>query len=176
MYRHDRSSENGDDIRGGGVLIAVRKKWSSELIILPPDPNCESLNTEIIFVKIKLRSCRLFVANLYIPPSASTIVYEKYSAALKNFFKLTKPCSNDIIIIAGDFNMPRIHWIVDDQNPEILNATRISKESDAKIIDLLLSQGLNQFNHVKNSLNRILDLVWCHGVDSARIVSGIAMF
>lgn len=86
------------------------------LITLKTEIDCDNYSTpemvglESICVKVKLSKSALFIYNLYIQPSSSIEVYEKHLIAINS----VKRAPNDIIDIFGDWNLPIIKWIPND--------------------------------------------------------------
>lgn len=141
--RHDITKKTG-----GGVLIAVSMKFSSERI--------EILNTtgiEIVAVKIDIKkTSKLYLACSYIPPRSDASTYTNHLSAIQSAFCSAK--FSDVLVALGDFNLPSILW-----EPS-LNDDGIIPVNSNEFIVSLLSFGLFQVNNIYNSSNRLLDLIF----------------
>lgn len=65
----------------------------------------------------------MFICCLYIPPNSSIDVYRAYCKALSNFFDAVAVDCNDLCLILGDFNLPLVKWIPDNDDKWILLPT-----------------------------------------------------
>lgn len=160
VFRCDRSPLNSVKIRGGGVLIAVRKKFDAEVVSVP---NIESV--EMVIVKISVGRKKIYICCIYIPSNSDLIVYREYMNVLNAFIDNNDVnCSNDIVII-GDFNLPNVVFVPDEENSHVYLPVHISTEIESEVLDNLLSRGVNQMNSVYNFMGRILDLLFCSNSD-----------
>jgi len=89
IYCKDHSS------RGGGVLLAVKNSIPSHALSTP-------LELEALYVQIG-NTDPINYCLVYIPPSSS----ELYIQTLCDFLI---SCSNDKLVLIGDFNFPTINW------------------------------------------------------------------
>lgn len=170
VYRKDRIESNIDAQRAGGVLIAIHRKYDSELINLP-----EFDGIEAICVKVSMRSstsfvyiCNLYIQNRINKEQASTIQrYKDHFQAIRAIKELTKP--GDLFVALGDFNMPLVEWTNDNDNGDICDygfipilgesisiESNLYRETTNNILELGLSQSCNFANHAGN----VLDLVY----------------
>ena len=94
IYRRDRSELSSSKSEGGGILIAVKKNLDSSLIVI------EETKIEQIFIKIK--SSKLIIGALYIPPDMSSDYYE---AHVKTVRDLASRFENFKIALFGDYNL-----------------------------------------------------------------------
>lgn len=158
IYRCDRNIKNSNCTNGGGVLIAVRASYFSQVCELPMFEDIE-----IICVKAFLNNKDVKVCCLYIPPNSSDSVYLRYSTAISETCKFEDDSS---IFVLGDFNMPNISWSVDPEGGSFLipSWNNVIDESSRNMIESCLLESLHQINHAKNSRDRSLDLVFvnCH--------------
>lgn len=76
VFRCDRSSLNSSKQHGGGVLVAVKSKFSCDIISLP-----ELHNLEIVIVKIAINDVNLFLICIYIPSNSTTSIYSNVTCA-----------------------------------------------------------------------------------------------
>ena len=144
VYRKDRT-----DIRGGGVLILVKKSiWSKERTDLEsPDPN----NNEIKIAEIKPTPSRSI---------AAITAYRSQTNPCPDFLNnldtvITNCLQNNIVefIILGDLNYSQIKW---EQNVD----TNLSKNSK-DLIAYLQQHNLRQLNRhpSREGEDNILDLI-----------------
>lgn len=149
VYRKDRSSPDSDqDRRGGGVLIAVNKKFKVHRRF-----DLDFNNIECVWVVVKLRSdFSLLIGNNYLPPTVSTDVLQRYADFLS--------CNIDIslykILCVGDFNLPKFNWYLGLSEHD---NSYIKTKSDI-IYSLFCNLNVVQQNfHRISSDDNILDLV-----------------
>lgn len=151
VEREDRSGAGKK--WGGGALIAIkrhiayvrRSEWENEL----PFENVW------IELKSKTNSQKTFINVVYIPPRTKFEQYEKYYDILTEIMCAREP--NAKYFIFGDFNMgAAIEWY-----PYMNECMALSHDGDIanELINTLAITDLKQINFVRNSNNRILDLV-----------------
>lgn len=134
VYRCDRSPVNSNKLSGGGVLVAIASKLSSVLVSFVIEPL-----TEEIWVSLAVGLNKLFIGGVYIPPSMPV---DKYKDHIKN---TTDVCSrlniNDSVIVIGDYNLPNINWIPDNENIDNneMFPTNILNCKDIIIIDGMIT-------------------------------------
>ncbi|XP_026688602.1 uncharacterized protein LOC113473035, partial [Diaphorina citri] len=148
IYRCDRETIKPNS-EGGGVLIAVRKRFSSQLINIVND------SVETLFIKIQINKTPLILNAVYIPPSSSSDHYGKYVDLLD---QVLLSHLDSVILLAGDYNAPSLTWSFSDDLKWLLSEGP-SSSSDI-LINSTACYGLNQYNHIRNSLDRTLDLVF----------------
>ena len=149
VHRRDRYLDEDTFALGGGIVVAVADRVSSELLLLD---NCDM---ELVAVRIHFVTFTLFICTTYIPCRSSMEQYHKFISIIEsNITPILKP--EDRLIIIGDFNLPNIFWqYVDDY------LTPINANTEAELfISDLLSMGLKQCIDVKNSSDNFLDLAF----------------
>lgn len=151
IFRCDRSIKTSEKLSGGGCLIAIISTIESEEVAINDD------SLEFICVKIRLANKKyLFICCIYIAPGLSLDIYLKYVNCISYVINLMN--RNDNIIILGDFNLPKVNWI----NNGFLNFIPIAScNKGRQFLENILNFGLFQFNYLKNSVNNVLDLVFC---------------
>jgi len=102
--------------------------------------------------EVTLISLSIFVTCSYIPPGSDLIVYEHHLSAIKSVLSLLS--NSDLLIVLGDFNLPNISW-----SPPTDSRVAIPL-SVHDFVDGLLELSLQQVSFIRNSLNRLLDLVF----------------
>lgn len=152
VYRRDRKSirPNGNEIKKGGLVMAVKKNLISEQIDLG-----SLIDIEYLCVKIKLKSFNIIIYSLYIPPKSDISIYKAHVDQIKNI-----QCNEeDILLVIGDLNIPNIDWIFDDECDCYL-PTNISSNVASNTLLALQAEGLFQINEIKNASDNVLDLVY----------------
>jgi len=129
IYRKDRSS------RGGGVLLAVKNSIHSHALNTP-------LELEALYVQIG-NTDPINYCLVYIPPNSS----EVYIQTLCDFLTI---CSNDKLVLIGDFNFPTINWDI------LQGETPMSNLFCDLVFNLNLVQMINEPTHIHGN---ILDLI-----------------
>ena len=75
----------------------------------------------------------------------------------------------DQLILFGDYNLPKLQWVKDDDECDFLFAINASSASEIVINDGMLMNGLNQVNPFNNSNDVKLDLVFTNHSDKLTI-------
>lgn len=149
IYRRDR----GNNIKGGGILIAVSALLASELLSVG-----STLDVEFISVLVKLKYKNILISCSYIPPNSSESTYEKHYEAITDTVRMAH--LNDSVITIGDFNIPAISW---NFSPDDGYYTPFNSGCNAKFtkfIDCLLDLNLYQINGIYNVNRKLLDLIF----------------
>lgn len=149
IYRRDR----GNNIKGGGVLIAVSSLLASEALSIG-----HILDIEFICVLVKLKHKKIFITASYIPPNSSETTYQKHSEAITDVVRMSH--HNDYVIAVGDFNMPTIFWNFSPDSGYFTPFNSGCNLKFTKFIDCLLDLNLYQKNGIYNDNRKLLDLVF----------------
>lgn len=152
VYRRDRESSGFHGGKsGGGVLIAVSKRWTSYRL-QKYESKCEDVWVGID-IKINKKLERLLICGIYLPPPIQKHVLDNFICNTNNVLE-----NNVYSIILGDFNLSCIQWSGAPNSP--LTATCDTNSSyAAQLLDLVSYNGLKQYNHILNSKNKTLDLL-----------------
>lgn len=145
VFRCDRCSVINNDIRGGGVLIAIKNHFNCSQIII------HNNNIEQIFIKLTIGSTTLLIGAVYIPPHFGVNVYNSHTDTVNSL--LCQYTTSNIILL-GDYNLPAIQWSLHSE-PTISLYGKIESEALSNFSFL----NLKQFNYIKNRNNSILDLI-----------------
>jgi hypothetical protein len=145
VFRVDRDCVRANKLDGGGVLIAVNKKYRAELCALQLNLYLETVGIFVYFPNNK----RYFINTVYFPPEARLPVYRQYFDCLEASVNLL----DTNVIIAGDFNIPEITG----SNYNLLNGSCLSRQLN----DTLAFLGLESRNNISNCNQCTLDLVVC---------------
>ena len=136
IYRKDRES------RGGGVLLAVKTDSFKSVREVHQNQYLEITSAEIT----TFSNNRFLFCSCYRPPNADQNWLQNFNNYLNDV------CSSyDNIILAGDFNMPRISW----NSPEITTGA-----NEKAFLELLNDYFLSQLNNKPTRCNNVLDLVF----------------
>lgn len=137
VYRCDRSSV--DKIRGGGVLIAVCKRFLS----FDLNPGYTNNSFEIKCVKVLACAKSIVIISVYIPPSSDVRTYEECFSYIESFALY----SDQITILVGDFNIPQ--FCNNNCNSNVVQLT----------FEFMSYMQLIQYNTIRNVSDVVLDLV-----------------
>lgn len=166
VFRKDRKFSDIEANKGGGVLLAINKKYDCECVRYPEmDP------IEAVCVRISTNSSFIYIYNVYIrnrlnnERETTKSRYENHIAAIE---KLTSMCSpQDIVVILGDFNLPSIDWMNDSDESDTFGLVPVigdSESIEAKLTrettSSLLDAGLHQLCGFKNHAGNVLDLAY----------------
>ena len=134
VIRRDRSENK---LRGGGVLIALKKNLAYEIIPM----NCES---ESVTIKINFKCISFFISVVYFVPNTNVELYEQY---LDQFEDILLMKSSNVILL-GDYNLSNFY----DKNVEC--SRNVLMQQFINMYDL------EQVNDVPNFMSRFLDLIF----------------
>lgn len=147
IFRADRNVKTSSKSRGGGVLVAVERKFSSCVVSI-------GVHVESIYVRLTVDHCNFIIAAVYIPPSSDKELYYHHCRDLEI---LSEKYPEDKLIIAGDFNLPFVNW--NDCNPGS-NLGGNLRDIWNIFISTYSLLNLSQVNKIPNSRNVFLDLVF----------------
>lgn len=153
VFRNDRLSLTGSDVRGGGILIAVRKC---------PGLHCHrrfdlEYSDVSIWVEIVIGVAHLLIGTFYFPPNT---IHDVYSASLDCCSEVLLSFSGDIFMF-GDFNLPCAQW--DPIN--FSKCTSAVRKCATVLSDFTSIVGLHQLNSIVNFRSDTLDLCFSNIVD-----------
>lgn len=136
--------------KGGGVLIAVRSTIKNETVNMTAfnDINC-------VCVKLIFQKGNLFIYNGYVPPKdKSQITYNRHIDAIKSI----RLDSQDKLKVLGDFNLPGIGWLL-DEDFQSYYPTSYNCDLAEYFLDELMALGLFQYSNIANKCGNVLDYV-----------------
>ena len=157
IFRCDRSVLTSSREKGGGVLVAVSKKYPCEQIYL------RNNSFEYVILKILINDKKLLLGNVYLPPYTTSEEYCDFINELQDIFSYTNTFDSlEDFILLGDFNLSGFHWkssmgystAVGSNPSEHITSGATCFSNFCKIYKLL------QFVDFKNSFNNVLDLVF----------------
>lgn len=147
IYRNDRNINNSIYSKGGGVLIAIHKRFSSHHVSLP------NLTLENLAISVNTTNFKIVILSIYIPPNSTIEVYNSHCLVIEN---LRSTFPDHIFIIVGDFNLPDVNW----SNIYHYNILPGPSSHKAKVLaEIIDYEQLYQLNLIPNYRNNILDLV-----------------
>lgn len=154
VFRRDRDPEVSGKVRGGGVLIAVKKGFRSFSNVSRIDEDLEHL-----WVNIDVGERHVCVGVVYLPPeqSRNAAIIERLISSISSIaFSLN---SQDLHLLYGDFNLPDLCWNLSSGGyayPEPTDST----SSSMHFLDSMSLLNLKQLCVTRNCLNRTLDLIF----------------
>lgn len=152
VFRKDRDYSRYNCVKGGGVLIAVNKKFISSICVLS---NADTLIDQLC-VSLDGRNGNLLLIVSYIPPNSSDTLYD---AHVQNIIDLASNNNNSRFLVLGDFNLSKVSWSL-YPNSDLLCPINVNNSVEINVIDSLLSLNLAQINRFYNRLGKILDLIF----------------
>ena len=156
VFRADRNVNTSNKIRGGGILIAVKKEFESAVILL-------GNFIESIYIHVKYHDLNLIVGGVYIPPASYFTSYVNFCQDIESIFDRFPESS---YVIAGDFNLPHIDWN-DDGECGLNNSLEYDLISSTCAL-----MNLTQINKIPNMRNVFLDLIFSN-VDNLDVCSAL---
>lgn len=165
VFRKDRKLSDVNANKGGGVLLAIHKKYDCEMINFP-----EINPIEAVCVRVALNSSFIYIYSLYIrnrlsvEPELTSSRYKNHVAAIN---ALKSQCSpRDTLVVLGDFNLPSVEWMSDSGASEEYGFVPVIGESNSvdgnlsrNITSDLLNMGLHQMCNSQTMLG--MCLTWC---------------
>jgi hypothetical protein len=146
------------------VLLAVRNEFNAERC----EVVCDVMSRiDLLLVKINFNYRAVYVLVLYIPPNSHDLTYKVFCDLLMSLHFLYD--SN--LLIVGDFNVP-------DYVNGVCGHSKASTSCQL-LNNLICFYDLKQCNNVRNSNNRLLDLVFvnrclsCSVIDSGDPLVGV---
>lgn len=156
VFRRDRETTGSSKKSGGGVLIALKKN----LFAVRRTEFESSLEDLWITVRegLESRNPSLNIYLVYLPPDLSIVKCQYF---YDHCYNTLLNCNNrdSKTIILGDFNIPGLTWSLDLSSQPRMLCSKAYDFKSALLVDLLELGGLFQYNHVRNSNDRILDLI-----------------
>ena len=141
VYRKDRPN----DPHGGGVLLPVKSDIEALDIQLHS-------TLELLSGTIKVGQKKMVLTAFYRPPKKVDPAY--LQEVTQAFTILKQKIKNAIFIVAGDFNLPDIHWdshtVTDNQYPHHVSETFLNIA-----LDLSLEQVVNFPTRQENTLDLV---------------------
>lgn len=158
VYRCDRTKNTSKKQSKGGVLIAVHKKFKSQLFLNGEPHGCEQ-----IWVKITHDQRKIYYGTLYIPPNSPSSVY---TAHMNLLYKVAASIEPDAtVFLCGDFNLPNLNWETADEDTNTFIPTNLNSDEESIVVESCHELGLSQLNYHRNDNDRILDLFWSNDSD-----------
>lgn len=142
VFRHDRSKLNSSKKSGGGVLIAMHKRFNCRL--LESNERIEHVAVEVNITD----ELPIVISNSYIPPKFPVVAYTEHL----NTIIWESASINVPILVLGDFNLPNIRW--EHQGNRMICQTKNN------FVNSLHSKKLDQINSICNDNRRMLDLIF----------------
>lgn len=148
LFRKDRDPFSSSKSRGGGVFIAVKTHIQADELPV------RHFDAEHVFVKLKYYNEIMVVCCVYIPPNSPLSLYEKH---LDDLRVIAAKFSESKLVVVGDFNMPNLVF-----NPNSPGDIDSGGDTASELLDELAVLGLVQYNAVRNSHGRLLDLCFAN--------------
>ena len=161
-YNVSRKDRN---IHGGGVFVAVTKKYVSTTEY--------SLGTkcEVLWCKITVAGTKpLYIAPYYRPTDEKPEPIQQLQLSI---YKISKNGNLPNVILAGDFNLPDIDWPSHTIKPNPQYGYKVNRA----LLDTVEDHGLIQQVHKPTRLNNVLDLIFTTNpdlVDMVEVYPGIS--
>lgn len=168
IIRCDRSLFSSDKKDGGGVLIALHKKFKFEKI------TTSNNSFELTFIKIFTNNSSFIIGVCYIPTGSKSEYYSEFIECLQTSLcdylvseNISKFC------LLGDFNIPGYTWL---NNSRYSTAHGYHKDVNFREAAHIMSEwcklyNMIQLNDLKNASDNILDLIFTNVYNSKSTLS-----
>jgi len=158
VFRGDRNERTSVKKEGGGVLIAVKRKFDvSEVDVFHKE------FLEHVWLKFKFPNKNLFLCAIYLAPDVDLACYSMHVEDVKYIFDSLE--INDDMIVCGDYNLSEVQWTRDTES-NLLLPLNILKEKSQVLLENVAFCDLDQINDVPNERGKYLDLVFSNVIDS----------
>lgn len=171
VFRRDRDTVASGHLRGGGVVIAVRRELCARIFAV--DDASRSPHSEELWVSVPLsdrtRASHFAAASVVGKPSLLIVcTYIPHSAhheiTLKSFYdeivNVIQARPTDTYLVLGDFNITKAEWYHNGETDNLSirgnSCPLVSLTNDFMGLSLL-----SQYNLEYNANDRLLDLVFC---------------
>ena len=141
VFRCDRKTQQCNKRIGGGVILAIRKKYSTVVI------SSDDMEIDCVIVKVMVGGCLSFyLCVTYFPPNCKCEIYN-------NFFQfIDTHCPEGChILLVGDYNIPEIIGI----HTNFMSSSTLCKD----LYNFMSYHEMESVNDVKNHNDKTLDLV-----------------
>lgn len=163
LFRCDRTIFTSSKKDGGGVLVAINKKFKFEKIIVSNN------SFELLFIKVFTDDSFFIVGACYIPPNSKSEYYSEFVECVQtSLCDILVDNINTKFCLVGDFNVPGYEWLLESNY-----ATAHGFHDNVNFRDAayLLSKWcklykLIQLNNIKNISGNILDLTFTNFYDA----------
>lgn len=152
VFRRDRYFDGSSTERGGGVMIVVRDSLS------PTELSSTSNETEQLWISLSLGDKKCFIGCAYVPPKSSIEVYKKCWDEIELVLAMVR--HEDEVLLLGDYNLPDVGWVEDDDIPLTYVPVHVSGTEATRFLDRIMSSGFYQLNWKVNRFGNVLDLVF----------------
>lgn len=160
IYRCDRTSANSAKESGGGVLIAVHTRFTSNV-------NHESTCNEQISVKINIDGTYIILCCAYIPPGSDYDRYASHISEINSFVNQASPETK--IFVIGDFNLKNTSWMRENDQDIHYLPIQVRLPEEALFVDEMAACDLVQICGLPNQNNRFLDLLFTNDEESCQL-------
>ncbi|XP_055542698.1 uncharacterized protein LOC129728290 [Wyeomyia smithii] len=160
VYRNDRDPVCTGKARGGGVLIAVSKRYNSTESV-KRDVVSDS-DIEQLWVNVNGGNRIICLGVIYIPPEFSTSS-KSVDRHIDCAFKVSEKLGpQDFHILFGDYNQPGLRWNCSSKKVQLdlLNSTFTTANS--ALVDGMALLDMHQINPFTNNRDRAFDLVFAN--------------
>lgn len=153
IFRRDRMDTCSQKREGGGVLLAVLKKFE---VARQASWDSSLEDIWLTIIPESRDSPRLNICVCYLPPDISCDKLEEFYAHCQKLILNDFP--DDKFLLVGDFNTPDYHTVSLNSLNISTNVSNPSRKCTL-INELIALCNLTQCNHVTNTNGRLLDLV-----------------
>lgn len=159
VYRTDRNYELRGMTKGGGTLIAVKRRLlvdSQCSGILPDFPDADVIHLDILLSRGP-NAKRLHLYCCYFPETKNQITSQQ--AFLDSVSDLSIDRPGDDFLVIGDFNIRNANWLEYNTPRQFKLSNPTIDVQTSQIYSFMCFTGFYQYNGVSNRNNRCLDLV-----------------
>lgn len=157
IERQDRSHTTHPKKGGGGVALIIRNALTYKRMIFQ---DVKFLN----YACVLLQNPKLCIVCVYFPQGFPEASVKDFAALMNNLQNISKTA----VLVIGDFNMPMLKWLDDDDIPGSF-LPLAGGEIDTDFVNILFGQDLKQIAPPPTNRNH-LDLVYVDDVESFHMV------
>lgn len=113
---------------------------------------------------MSVKSEKIVIGAVYLQPHATAEIAEEFWSGVKPLIESQDEEVTNCMIF-GDFNLPGVKWVVDDENDQIFYPTNVNTEKAKILMDGTFSCGLAQICNLKPTGRNQLDLIFTNLID-----------
>ncbi|XP_058456541.1 uncharacterized protein LOC131433937 [Malaya genurostris] len=163
VYRCDRNNLTSQYLRGGGVLIGIKKGIESSTVYVHGADRLEQ-----IAVRATCESTGFVICAIYLPPNTDLSLYEQHAFYVNELYN--KFGDRDRVVVLGDYNLSLLRWSLDEEVGCLL-PNNASSEHEHLLVETMIASGLQQINFLTNLHGKLLDLAFVSCANDCEILA-----
>lgn len=156
VFRCDRNRTATGKRDGGGVLIAVLRKYNPVCVSFQSQNFVEKhFEQVVITIPSHNNTAQTLISAVYIPNNSQLAVYNMHFDLMDN---LINSGNFDNVLLLGDYNIPMANWMRPHSDFNSFTCTGNSAICN-RLRNFMTVHDVLQYNHLTNTYGRTLDLL-----------------